>query len=123
MWTCLRCGMRDPVLHPVLLSLVRPPACTATVLPHLYLPPFTQGMEYCHGKRVTHWNLKAGNLVVGFSGDKVPLCKVADVGLSRPRQLAALDEAGVGRVLPWAAPELVRDPAAATEKVRGCLCG
>ncbi|GFH14197.1 protein kinase domain-containing protein, partial [Haematococcus lacustris] len=76
-----------------------------------------RGMEYCHGKRVTHWNLKTGNLIVGFSSDKVPLCKIADVGLSRPRQLHALDEVGVARVLPWAAPELCRTPESVNEKV------
>jgi serine/threonine protein kinase len=41
------------------------------------LPP-PQGMEYCHAKRVTHWNLKPGNLMIGFSSDKVPFCKVGE---------------------------------------------
>lgn len=34
-------------------------------------------MEYCHTKHLVHWNLKPGNLIVGFSASKVPLCKVS----------------------------------------------
>ncbi len=45
--------------------------------------------------------------------------QVADIGLLRPRTLNELDDAGVHRVLPWTAPELVRQPATATEKVCG----
>ncbi len=47
----------------------------------------------------------------------VTCAQVADIGLGRPRQLAELDDAGVARVLPWAAPELVRAPHTATDKV------
>lgn len=42
-------------------------------------------MEYLHLKRIVHFDLKTGNLLVGFR-EKSPTCKVADFGLSKQRQ-------------------------------------
>lgn len=44
-----------------------------------------QGLEYLHGKRLVHFDLKSGNLLVGFR-DRAPRAKVADFGLSKQRQ-------------------------------------
>ncbi|GFR45173.1 hypothetical protein Agub_g6561, partial [Astrephomene gubernaculifera] len=44
-----------------------------------------RGMEYLHLKRIVHFDLKTGNLLVGFR-EKNPTCKVADFGLSKQRQ-------------------------------------
>mmetsp|Transcript_7524 Transcript_7524/g.18193 ORF Transcript_7524/g.18193 Transcript_7524/m.18193 type:complete len:381 (-) Transcript_7524:1333-2475(-) len=75
-----------------------------------------RGMEYCHTKQLVHWNLKPGNLIIGFV-DKVPHCKLSDLGTIKPRAIADMDEAGVSRVLPWTAPELLFAPTTATDKV------
>lgn len=42
-------------------------------------------MEYLHSKRIVHFDLKAGNVLVGFR-ERAPIAKVADFGLSKRRQ-------------------------------------
>jgi serine/threonine protein kinase len=63
-------------------------------------------MEYLHLKRIVHFDLKTGNLLVGFR-EKSPTCKVADFGLSKERQQTyvtggwvGLDEWGAARRMP-----------------------
>ncbi len=41
-----------------------------------------QGMEYLHAKHIVHFDLKSGNLLLGYR-DRRPVCKVADFGLSK----------------------------------------
>jgi serine/threonine protein kinase len=57
-------------------------------------------MAYLHSKRIVHFDLKTGNLLVGLR-DKNPICKVADFGLSKQRQQTFVtgeeDVEGVGR--------------------------
>jgi serine/threonine protein kinase len=42
-------------------------------------------MDYLHGKRIVHFDLKTANLLVGFRV-RTPCCKVADFGLSKQKQ-------------------------------------
>lgn len=42
-------------------------------------------MEYLHSKRIVHFDLKTGNLLMSVR-DKAPVCKVADFGLSKQRR-------------------------------------
>lgn len=53
------------------------------------------------------------------------LLQLSDLGIGKPRPLADLDEAGIARILPWTAPELLTAPGTATEKVGGRVgaCG
>lgn len=46
---------------------------------------FDQGMDYLHSKHIVHFDLKTANLLVGMR-DKMPICKVADFGLSKQKQ-------------------------------------
>lgn len=46
-----------------------------------------QGMEYLASKNIIHFDLKSGNLLLGYR-DRRPVCKVADFGLSK--QVGAL---------------------------------
>lgn len=39
-------------------------------------------MEYLHSKSIVHFDLKSGNLLLGYR-DRRPVCKVADFGLSK----------------------------------------
>ena len=39
-------------------------------------------MEYLHAKQIVHFDLKSGNLLLGYR-DRRPVCKVADFGLSK----------------------------------------
>lgn len=74
-------------------------------------------MEYLHSKRVVHFDLKSGNLLIGFRG-KTPLAKVSDFGLSK--RLSSTYASGVRSLrgtLPWAAPEVIHSPGRLTEKV------
>lgn len=55
-------------------------------------------MEYLHLKRIVHFDLKTGNLLVGFR-EKSPTCKVADFGLSKQRQQTYVTGEMTGGVL------------------------
>jgi serine/threonine protein kinase len=44
-----------------------------------------QGVDYLHGKRLVHFDLKSANLLVTMK-DKVPCIKVADFGLTKQRR-------------------------------------
>ena len=76
-----------------------------------------QGMEYLHGKKIVHFDLKTANLLIGFR-DKTPICKVADFGLSKQRQATFVTGVNSLRgTLPWTAPEVILTPKGVTEKV------
>lgn len=78
-------------------------------------------MEYLHLKRIVHFDLKTGNLLVGFRG-KSPTCKVADFGLSKQRQQTYVTGVTSLRgTLPWTAPEVIRTPKVSTERGSGAL--
>ncbi|ONK78913.1 uncharacterized protein A4U43_C01F940 [Asparagus officinalis] len=64
------------------------------------------GMEYLHGKNIIHFDLKSDNLLVNLRDAQRPICKVADLGLSKVK-CQTLISGGVRGTLPWMAPELL----------------
>ena len=76
-----------------------------------------KGMEYLHSKRLVHFDLKSGNLLLGYR-DKRPILKICDVGLSREKTQTFVSGVTAQRgTLPWMAPEILRTPHEVTEKV------
>lgn len=76
-----------------------------------------RGMEYLHKKKIVHFDLKTGNLLVGFR-EKTPCCKVADFGLSKQKHNTFITGVTSLRgTLPWTAPEIILTPKTVTEKV------
>ncbi len=74
-----------------------------------------KGVEYLHSKRLVHFDLKSGNLLLGYR-DRRPICKVADFGLAREKQSTFVSGVTCQRgTLPWVAPEILRTPEAVTE--------
>lgn len=64
------------------------------------------GMEYLHGKKIVHFDLKSDNLLVNLRDPHRPICKVGDLGLSKVK-CQTLISGGVRGTLPWMAPELL----------------
>eukprot|EP00250_Pteridium_aquilinum_P016311 c23044_g1_i1 orf=626-5191(+) len=64
------------------------------------------GMEYLHGKNIVHFDLKCENLLVNMKDPQRPICKVADLGLSKVKHQTMVS-GGVRGTLPWMAPELL----------------
>ncbi|KAG7564735.1 PB1 domain [Arabidopsis suecica] len=64
------------------------------------------GMEYLHGKKIVHFDLKSDNLLVNLRDLHRPICKVGDLGLSKVK-CQTLISGGVRGTLPWMAPELL----------------
>lgn len=64
------------------------------------------GMEYLHGKKIVHFDLKSDNLLVNLRDPHRPICKVGDLGLSKVK-CHTLISGGVRGTLPWMAPELL----------------
>ncbi|KAH7422997.1 hypothetical protein KP509_12G034700 [Ceratopteris richardii] len=64
------------------------------------------GMEYLHEKNVVHFDIKCENLLVNLKDTQRPVCKVADLGLSKVKQNTFVS-GGVRGTLPWMAPELL----------------
>ena len=76
-----------------------------------------KGVEYLHSKRLVHFDLKSGNLLLGYR-DRRPVCKVADFGLAREKSQTFVSGVNSQRgTLPWTAPEILRTPHAVTEAV------
>lgn len=76
-----------------------------------------KGLEYLHSKRICHFDVKSGNLLLGYR-DRRPVCKVADFGLAREKAQTFVSGVTSQRgTLPWTAPEILRSPDAVTEKV------
>jgi serine/threonine protein kinase len=76
-----------------------------------------QGMEYLHGKRIVHFDLKSANLLLGYR-ERRAICKVADFGLSKQKRETYVSGVSSQRgTLPWIAPEIIKTPHAVTEKV------
>lgn len=76
-----------------------------------------KGVEYLHSKRLVHFDLKSGNLLLGYR-DRRPVCKVADFGLAREKSQTFVSGVTSQRgTLPWTAPEILRTPHAVTEAV------
>jgi len=76
-----------------------------------------KGMEYLHAKQIVHFDLKSGNLLLGYR-DRRPVCKVADFGLAREKTQTFCSGVTSQRgTLPWTAPEILRSPNRVTEKV------
>lgn len=76
-----------------------------------------KGMEYLHAKQIVHFDLKSGNLLLGYR-DRRPVCKVADFGLSKQKYETFVSGVTSQRgTLPWTAPEIIRTPDKVTEKV------
>jgi serine/threonine protein kinase len=74
-----------------------------------------KGVEYLHSKRLVHFDLKSGNLLLGYR-DRRPICKVADFGLAREKAQTFVSGVTSQRgTLPWIAPEILRTPDAVTE--------
>jgi serine/threonine protein kinase len=74
-----------------------------------------KGVEYLHSKRLVHFDLKSGNLLLGYR-DRRPICKVADFGLAREKAQTFVSGVTAQRgTLPWIAPEILRTPDAVTE--------
>jgi len=76
-----------------------------------------KGMEYLHSKSIVHFDLKSGNLLLGWR-DRRPTCKVADFGLSKQRRQTYVSgvKSHTG-TLPWMAPEILKTPDAVDELV------
>lgn len=76
-----------------------------------------RGMEYLHSKHIVHFDLKSGNLLLGWR-DRRPMCKVADFGLSKQRRQTYVSgvKSHTG-TLPWMAPEILKTPNTVDEKV------
>ncbi|XP_027116955.2 RAF-like serine/threonine-protein kinase PRAF [Coffea arabica] len=64
------------------------------------------GMEYLHSMDVVHFDLKSPNLLVNLRDPQRPVCKVADLGLSKIKQNALVSGRKRGP-LGWMAPELL----------------
>ncbi|XP_074582440.1 RAF-like serine/threonine-protein kinase 24 isoform X2 [Curcuma longa] len=64
------------------------------------------GMEYLHSKNIVHFDLKSDNLLVNLRDPQRPICKVADLGLSKLKY-ETLMSGGMRGTLPWMAPELL----------------
>jgi serine/threonine protein kinase len=64
------------------------------------------GMEYLHGKKVVHFDLKSANLLVNLRDPQRPICKIGDLGMSKVKQ-QTWTTGGVRGTLPWMAPELL----------------
>lgn len=76
-----------------------------------------KGLEYLHSKKICHFDVKSGNLLLGYR-DRRPVCKVADFGLAREKVQTFVSGVTSQRgTLPWTAPEILRSPDAVTEKV------
>ncbi|KAF6261784.1 hypothetical protein COO60DRAFT_1699613 [Scenedesmus sp. NREL 46B-D3] len=76
-----------------------------------------RGMDYLHSKHIVHFDLKSANLLVGMR-DKTPVCKVADMGLSKQKQQTFITGVATLRgTLPWIAPEIIHTPASVTQAV------
>uniref|UniRef100_A0A383V2H6 Protein kinase domain-containing protein n=1 Tax=Tetradesmus obliquus TaxID=3088 RepID=A0A383V2H6_TETOB len=76
-----------------------------------------RGMDYLHSKHIVHFDLKSANLLVGMR-DKTPVCKVADMGLSKQKQQTFVTGVATLRgTLPWIAPEIIHTPASVTQAV------
>lgn len=59
--------------------------------------------------------LQTANLLVGMR-DKTPICKVADMGLSKQKQQTFVTGVATLRgTLPWIAPEIIKTPATVTQ--------
>lgn len=73
-WVALPLLQRATQVHTTLLSALLRFSCIYPLSngSALFLKTGMQGMEHCHKKGITHWNLKLGNLIVGFS-DKASL--------------------------------------------------
>ncbi|KAL6769353.1 hypothetical protein ACKKBG_A30675 [Auxenochlorella protothecoides x Auxenochlorella symbiontica] len=75
-----------------------------------------KGMAYLHAKNIIHFDLKSGNLLLGYR-DKRPVCKVADFGLSKQKVDTYVSGVTSQRgTLPYTAPEVIRTPNRVTEK-------
>eukprot|EP01025_Chloroclados_australasicus_P025121 TRINITY_DN250_c1_g1_i1.p1 TRINITY_DN250_c1_g1~~TRINITY_DN250_c1_g1_i1.p1 ORF type:complete len:605 (-),score=60.13 TRINITY_DN250_c1_g1_i1:1522-3315(-) len=75
-----------------------------------------KGMEYLHGKKIVHFDLKSANILLSKRDDK-PTCKVADFSLSKQRRSTYVSNVSSQRgTLPWIAPEIIRNPAEVNEK-------
>jgi serine/threonine protein kinase len=82
--------------------------------PALRPPP--QGLDYLHGKKIVHFDLKSANVLVGIR-DKVPLAKVCDFGLAKQRrQTYVTGVTSLRGSLPWMAPEILKAPDAVDER-------
>eukprot|EP01023_Acetabularia_acetabulum_P024798 TRINITY_DN2386_c0_g2_i1.p1 TRINITY_DN2386_c0_g2~~TRINITY_DN2386_c0_g2_i1.p1 ORF type:complete len:684 (-),score=141.71 TRINITY_DN2386_c0_g2_i1:687-2738(-) len=76
-----------------------------------------KGMEYLHSKKIVHFDLKSGNLLLSKRDGK-PHCKVADFSLSKQRNTTYVSNVSNQRgTLPWIAPEIIHTPDAVNEKV------
>jgi serine/threonine protein kinase len=77
-------------------------------------------MEYLHHKRIVHFDLKSAELLLGYR-DAALVCKVSGLGaaqrLAEGCNTVACADAQRSTIA-WTAPEIIKSPAAVTEKAR-----